>query len=579
MRIAGGVILVLALSALLAACDRRSAATHTPTPSPTPEVISISPTPTATPLPTPISVLTHTPTPVPTHTAAPTATTPVQIPTPTVSQIPTPTSPAIRTPTSAPTPTPTPTPTLGPLSETPEDREGLWAGPVDTTGSEGFPVPPWLAIRVIPGENPDVDSWRLEPGPLGDALPRGLTRVTPRRGQNGWELGAFSGPFRFTAFVPAHGDSGLEVEIKTPGPTFTSTLTKVAQRDEPQASPNVSLVWKQRGQGIHSDIWAAGGLVFAPHISDRHIEVLDAASGQMLGTASVPLAGRGEPNFVFDVKAHDGILYAATPSQGIAIFDISRPFEPQIIGQHRVFVGEDSPQNFTNIHNIFLSPDGGHLYAINQSFPDTDLRILDVSDPSSPQEAGRFAIENGMGPGHGVHDINVIERGGRLIAFLNYLKEGLWVLDVTDPSSIAVLGSIKWDDIFSHSGWPFELNGKLYYAHTSEGYDRHLAVLDVTDFGDLRVVSRFSTRQGLSIHNVQVVDGVAYISYYIDGLRVVDLRDPENPREIGHSDTVPAEEERGIAQGAWGVRVADGVVYISDIETGTYAFQVDLGSA
>ena len=48
------------------------------------------------------------------------------------------------------------------------------------------------------------------------------------------------------------------------------------------------------------------------------------------------------------------------------------------------------------------------------------------------------------------------------------------------------------------------------------------------------------------------------------------------PAEIGHFDTVPPEDERDIFQGAFGVRVVNGVVYISDVDTGIYAFRVDL---
>jgi hypothetical protein len=70
---------------------------------------------------------------------------------------------------------------------------------------------------------------------------------------------------------------------------------------------------------------------------------------------------------------------------------------------------------------------------------------------------------------------------------------------------------------------------------------------------------------------VQVNDGIAYIAYYLDGLRVVDLREPDRPHEIGHLDTVPAEQEIGIIRG-----VLDGTVYISDMFSGTHALQVSL---
>ena len=438
-------------------------------------------------------------------------------------------------------------------------------------------------MRVVPGTDPDVGPWRFEGGPVG--LP--AFQCTPLRQEDGWEFDQCpysvgeSDSASFGAFVPAKGDSGLEVDLRYGELTFpTVVLTKVPQRDEPKASDNVKLLWQQRGAGEHSDIWAADGLVFAPHYSDRDIEILDADTGLILSIATVPEV-EGDHEGVMDVKARDGLLYAATVFNGLVVFDVSRPAAPQLIGQYRVSLEERSPEHFTSIHNIFLSPDGNFVYAINQSSPfESSLTIVDVTEPTSPHEAGRFSTgaqsDWSIGEINSPHDINVIDHNGRLIAFLNYLTAGLWILDVTDPASISVLSFIQWDTIFSHAGWPFELGDRLYYAHTSEGYDRHLTILDVTDLTAPQVVSRFRTREGLSVHNVEVVDGIAYISYYIDGLRIVDLRDPENPREIGHFDTVPAGEERDIIQGVWGVHVADGTVYVSDFETGTYAVQVSL---
>lgn len=426
-----------------------------------------------------------------------------------------------------------------------------------------------------------MDPWRFEGGPA--ALP--AFQCAPRRQESGWEFDQCSysvgGPdsASFRAFVPVKGDSGLEVDLRYGESTFpTLVLTKVPQRDEPKASDNVKLLWQQSGARTHSDIWAADGLVFAPHYSDGDIEILDADTGIILSTASVPEV-QGGSEHVLDVKARDGLLYAATAHNGLVVFDVSRPATPELVGQ---FFEERPPENFTNIHNIFLSPDGNFVYAINHSsLFDPSLVIVDVTDPTSPSEAGRFSIGEEVDLSIArefkvPHDIIVMDHNGRLIAFLNYLAAGLWILDVTDPSSISVLSFIEWDRIFSHSGWPFELEDRLYYFHASEGYDRPLTILDVTDLTAPRVVSRFKTREGLSPHNVEVVDGIAYISYYIDGLRVVDLRDPENPREIGHFDTVPAREERDIIQGLWGVHVADGTVYVSDFEKGTYAFQISL---
>ena len=474
-------------------------------------------------------------------------------------------------------PTATATPTARPQPAPASDREGVWAGRVERPGPATHWFP-WVALRITPGESPDVDPWRLEGGPV--SLP--AFECQPQRLEEGWQLGDCVG-VQATVFVPGEGESGLKIQLQHENrDSDTITLARLPQRDEPIASANVSLLWHQPGHGIHADIWAAEGLVFAPHFSSPDIEILDTTTGSILGTARLPESEGQETDSAWDVKARDGLLYAATPLSGLVVFDVSQPTAPELIGQYRVFVEESPLENFTNIHNIFLSPDGGLVYAINTSGGIySDLRIIDVSDPTSPIEAGRFSIEakadwTSADTIFQVHDVNVIEREGRLIAFLNYAAAGLWILDVTDARSIEVLSSIEWDGIFSHSGWPFPRNGKLYYAHASEGYDRHLTILEVTDLTDPQVISRFSTRAGLSVHNIEVLDGIAYVSYYIDGLRVVDLRDPENPKEVGHFDTVPAQDERDIVQGLWGVHVDDGVVYASDFETGTYAFEVDL---
>ena len=449
--------------------------------------------------------------------------------------------------------------------------EALWAGPLDDL---------WLALRLTPGEDSDSDPWLVSSGPLSGP---GEFSCRPERSEHGWRLAQCVGPdpeFRFTAFMPIDPREGLEVELESldrdGAERSRATLTRIEQRDEPASSANVSLLWRHGladQLGAYSDLWVADGLVFAPHFSGA-IEVLAARSGQLLAVmdlTSVPPAGDDVSSIVWDVKARNGLLYAATAGRGLLIFDVGDPQNPRLLGQHFVSAGDASPENFSDIHNIFLSPDGNVVYAINTSRPLMDLRLIDVSDPSLPRELSRFRVDVGS-----PHDINVIELDGRLIAFLNDFEGGLFILDLTDPVPIQILGSISWEGTASHSGWPFRIGDRLFYAHNDEGFDQGLTVLDVTDPASPRVVSEFKTRRGISVHNVEVVEGIAYLSYYIDGLRVLDLREPANPREIGHFDTVPAGDERALIQGAWGVRVQDGIVYLSDIENGIYAFRVDV---
>lgn len=109
------------------------------------------------------------------------------------------------------------------------------------------------------------------------------------------------------------------------------------------------------------------------------------------------------------------------------------------------------------------------------------------------------------------------------------------------------------------------------------GYAR---ILDVSDPANIKEVGRFATEGVMdesvppgdrTMHNV-IVDGRrAYISWYADGLRVVDFSDPANPTEVAHF----------VDQGGsnfWGIYLytdPDGNKYIlgSDRDSGLWIFK------
>ena len=241
--------------------------------------------------------------------------------------------------------------TFPPPESSAAHREGLWAG----TPSD--PAEPWLEVYLTPGLDADIDPWYL-------AFSGSEFRCSPKRQQTGWRLEGCEQSEEegiidnLSVFIPETGDSGLELQFTFETTTVRGVLARLEQRDEPQSSDNVSLLWHTRGTGSHSDIWAEGELVFAPRHYLGQIELLDSTSGNILGVASVPPTSEGDPDSVLDVKAHGATLYVSTRDQGVVVFDVSVPAEPKLIGQYRVFDGEGSAENFTNIHNIFLSPAG-----------------------------------------------------------------------------------------------------------------------------------------------------------------------------------------------------------------------------
>ncbi len=85
-----------------------------------------------------------------------------------------------------------------------------------------------------------------------------------------------------------------------------------------------------------------------------------------------------------------------------------------------------------------------------------------------------------------------------------------------------------------------------------------------------------------SAHQVVVLGERLYASWYADGIRVVDIADPTQPREVGFF--VPPRSESGTGPGApppfvWGVYVRGDLILASEERTGLYILREVSGSA
>jgi hypothetical protein len=90
-------------------------------------------------------------------------------------------------------------------------------------------------------------------------------------------------------------------------------------------------------------------------------------------------------------------------------------------------------------------------------------------------------------------------------------------------------------------------------------------------------IGRYQTRKEVGMHNIQMVGDKVYLSYYQDGIRIVDVADPTQPTEVAHFNTWDPETSFGSAfEGAVGVRVApitattgaQDHVFVADISRG-----------
>jgi hypothetical protein len=72
-------------------------------------------------------------------------------------------------------------------------------------------------------------------------------------------------------------------------------------------------------------------------------------------------------------------------------------------------------------------------------------------------------------------------------------------------------------------------------------------------------------------HNLYIKEDYVYQSNYVSGLRILDIRDPENPQEVGFFDTVPWSEGPGF-NGSWSNYpfFESGTIVVSSMKEGVF---------
>jgi len=161
---------------------------------------------------------------------------------------------------------------------------------------------------------------------------------------------------------------------------------------------------------------------------------------------------------------------------------------------------------------------------------------------------------------------------------------GYYVYDVTDlenPSLIVSLTGIN-GVTRGHTFTPSP-DGRYVIAETEYQY-APLRIFDLQPALDGEVsnisspISAWTADWRHLSHNHEVRWPFVFVSGYLDGLQVFSLMDPKNPVTVAFYDTyLPGEEVGGVMMGAWGVDVrnADGLIVLSDMSTGFWAFKME----
>jgi hypothetical protein len=261
-------------------------------------------------------------------------------------------------------------------------------------------------------------------------------------------------------------------------------------------------------------------------------------------------------------------LWGIDPSkpgeEGVLIWDVSSPLEPKVIGRFRT-------NGYGTHRNYYTGGKYVHLAANMKGYQGNIYVILDISDPKNPVEAGRWWypgqwVEGGEVPSEMLYlhgPATVVDN----LAYLSYGRSGCVILDISDFKKPKMLSNLSIGSFGSvvgiHSFLPIparNLGIATTEAALEHGQDPALfvATVDISDPRKPRFMAffpspvpeqgvgytNFARKSGVfgphNVHHPQFnpfhapVDNIIHLCYFNAGLRIIDVSDPQLPREVGY---------------------------------------------
>jgi len=357
------------------------------------------------------------------------------------------------------------------------------------------------------------------------------------------------------------------------------------------------------------------------------VDVTDPASPKVAKFVPGP-----ENTWTIQMELHDNLMLTSIGSfskawgsdpdkpseEGVLLWDISDPVNPKQLSHWKTGGAAGTHRNGY--------PGGRYAYlsAAVPGFQSNILVILDVSDPKNPKEAGRWWLpgqkegETATGPVAGVHGPPIIEGN---LAYVGY-GGSVVILDISNVAAPKLVGRLDMSPPFK-GGFTgahdvLRIPGKpLLFTHSEGGGSdavggpttcagplNSAAMVDIKDPAKPRLMSLFpepvppkglpytsfcdkggrfgphNTNLEYHLPDVQKQGDLIYLTYFNAGLRIFDIKDPRQPKEVGwFIPPTPPERVGPIPATTVVTQVEDvlvdtrGNIYITDKQWGLFVLR------
>jgi len=355
---------------------------------------------------------------------------------------------------------------------------------------------------------------------------------------------------------------------------------------------NTSDLWVWPGIGKHEGKDFA---VTGTHSADGEAyfwDVTDPANMVIIDTIKV------DARTVNDVKISEdgrvGVITregASNRKNGFVVLDVQDPYDVKILSEFN--------DGLTGgVHNVFIYDN--HVYAVNNG---RKYDVINIENPENPFRVGVYELDT---PGHGVHDVWVIDG----LAYSSNWADGVHVVDVGGvkqdetnrsrnqynpflaktgqggPGNPVKLGSMSDRNGHNHAAFPFiSQSTDNFYIITGDewggpnGMQGGFHFLDFTDSENPTETAVYQVPEAGS-HNHWVYGDVLMASYYQGGLRILDISGElmgdlyAQGREIAFFMSIDSEGHVPNKANVWGTMPYKDLIYFSDMNSGLWAIKL-----
>ncbi len=296
------------------------------------------------------------------------------------------------------------------------------------------------------------------------------------------------------------------------------------------------------------------------------IEITDPSNPVYLGNLAMTEGSNAATWRDIKVYANHAFVVAdGAGEHGVQIFDLTQLRDVQNAPVE--FEESAHYDGVASSHNIVINEDTGFAFMVgNRMGGETcggGYHIINIQEPTQPVFAGCWGHEGTGREGTGyAHDAQCVVYHGPDSDYTDHEiclggnETAISIADLTDKANPVAISSASYPNVaYTHQGW-FSEDHRFVYVNDEldeiQGVEKtRTLVWDVSDLDEPVLVKEHMGETAASDHNLYIQGDFMYQSNYAAGLRILDISDPANPREVGYFDTTPGLENTSGFTGSW----------------------------